>query len=52
MGSLLLATSMPSMTIVWQEATSLGMGRGVLSEPSVTRTRQVRHLPPEPLSDE
>jgi hypothetical protein len=34
-----------------EEATSLGMGRGSFSDPFVTFTRQVRHLPPEPFRD-
>src|SRR5690606_36583831 len=49
-GDVTFITSIPSMTVVLQDATNLGIGRGSFSDPLLTFTKQVRHLPPIPLN--
>src|SRR5690606_11076085 len=51
-GDKIFCTSIPSITVVLQEATSFGIGRGSLSEPLETLTKHVRHFPPLPSKDE
>ena len=44
----MFSTTIPSITVVRQDGTNLGIGRGSFVEPWLTFTKHVRHLPPLP----